>query len=236
MRKKGKKSEQQSVPMFKSIRLKNFKGFKDTGEIALKPLTVVIGKNNVGKSSLFQFMLALNQTLTQADNAVLVTSGLLVDLNAFNDIIHGKGNSDSTFSIAIKLNKPIDIGHNFEAWTNKSKHEKSKDKIGTDRYYTDELEIDFYFDKESNEIAVARSRMSYQNNRLFEYKDDKDGVQWKCLDLSNDTHPDATIARWNFIHTFPLAYNISKPENADTTEGMILGNKCNAWFFAASRP
>lgn len=47
--------------MIESIRLINFKSHKDT-EIAIKPLTVLSGKNGVGKSSVIQALLLLRQT------------------------------------------------------------------------------------------------------------------------------------------------------------------------------
>lgn len=36
----------------KTFRLKGIKGFKDTGDIKLKPITIVIGQNSSGKSSI----------------------------------------------------------------------------------------------------------------------------------------------------------------------------------------
>ena len=45
--------------MLTSIRLQNFKCYSDSGVVPLAPLTVVVGCNNAGKSSLFQPLLAL---------------------------------------------------------------------------------------------------------------------------------------------------------------------------------
>ena len=46
----------------KSFRLKNIKSFKDSGEIEIKPITILVGKNSCGKSSLLRFPAALAQT------------------------------------------------------------------------------------------------------------------------------------------------------------------------------
>jgi predicted ATPase len=49
--------------MLKSLRIKNFKAWKDTGEIRLAPITVFFGGNSAGKTSLLQFLLMLKQPL-----------------------------------------------------------------------------------------------------------------------------------------------------------------------------
>lgn len=49
--------------MLKSIRLKNYKGFKDTGNIEFKPITVVFGKNSSGKSSICKLLPILRDGL-----------------------------------------------------------------------------------------------------------------------------------------------------------------------------
>ncbi|MBF0428109.1 MAG: AAA family ATPase, partial [Magnetococcales bacterium] len=44
------------------IQLKNLKNLTDTGEISLKPLTVLVGKNGSGKSSFLRFFPLLKQS------------------------------------------------------------------------------------------------------------------------------------------------------------------------------
>src|SRR5580693_4313089 len=99
--------------MFKSMRLKNFKAYKDSGEVPLAPLTVIVGANNSGKSTLFQALLALKQTSQDAEQEaalgtngtpVLVTKGPFVDLNGFHDIVHSDNHvKASSFEIAVGL-------------------------------------------------------------------------------------------------------------------------------------
>ena len=47
--------------MIKKLHLKNFKSHRDT-ELTIKPLTLISGVNNVGKSSVLQSLLLLRQT------------------------------------------------------------------------------------------------------------------------------------------------------------------------------
>ena len=54
--------------MFKSMRVKNFKGYRDSGTVPLAPLTVLVGCNNSGKSTLLHAILALKQTAKMRAN------------------------------------------------------------------------------------------------------------------------------------------------------------------------
>ena len=49
--------------MITHIRMKNFKSWKDSSEVALAPLTGFFGTNSSGKSSLLQMLLLLKQTV-----------------------------------------------------------------------------------------------------------------------------------------------------------------------------
>ncbi|MGH2660135.1 MAG: AAA family ATPase, partial [Actinomycetota bacterium] len=76
--------------MFTELILKNFKCYRDTGPVRLKPLTLLIGPNNAGKSTLLQAILMMKQTYEDRDvGEPLITSGPFVDLGAFQDILRG---------------------------------------------------------------------------------------------------------------------------------------------------
>jgi predicted ATPase len=88
--------------MIKSIRLKNFKCYRDSGEIPFAPLTVIVGCNNAGKSSIFQGVLALKQTLEDVSMAPrLITKGKVVDLGGFHDILHRGPRDSDTITIEV---------------------------------------------------------------------------------------------------------------------------------------
>ena len=53
--------------MLTSLRIKNFKAWRDTGAIRLAPLTVIFGANSAGKSSLGHLLLGLKQTALSTD-------------------------------------------------------------------------------------------------------------------------------------------------------------------------
>jgi predicted ATPase len=76
-----------------SLRLQNFKSWRDTGDIRLAPITALFGTNSSGKTSLLQSLLLLRQTSESPDrNRVLDLGGgpgSLVDLGTVSDLIHG---------------------------------------------------------------------------------------------------------------------------------------------------
>ena len=79
--------------MLREYRLTNFKAFGETVTIPIRPLTLIFGANSSGKSSIFQSLLLLKQTLEEAKNpatALLpkVPKGSLVDLGTYSDFVH----------------------------------------------------------------------------------------------------------------------------------------------------
>lgn len=80
------------------IRWKNYRAFEDTGWINIRPLTVLIGPNNSGKTSVISPMLLLNQTMSSRDAVTpLVTRGPLVDAGLFKNIVHNHDISKALF-------------------------------------------------------------------------------------------------------------------------------------------
>src|SRR5690606_30311192 len=77
--------------MLTHLHIKNFKAWKDTGEIRLAPLTVIFGANSAGKSSLGHLLLALKQTALSADRKRPLHLGddnALIDLGTFAECLH----------------------------------------------------------------------------------------------------------------------------------------------------
>jgi len=90
------------------IRWKNFRGFDDSGWITLRPLTVLIGANNSGKTSTFAPLLLMAQTVLSPDGVTpLVTRGPIVDGGTFRDISHNRDTENPIyFGFKFHLHKP----------------------------------------------------------------------------------------------------------------------------------
>lgn len=76
--------------MLTSLRIQNFKAWRDTEEIRLAPLTVFFGGNSAGKSSIGHLLLALKQTALSTDRHRALHLGdgkSLIDLGTFEDCL-----------------------------------------------------------------------------------------------------------------------------------------------------
>jgi hypothetical protein len=71
------------------IRWKNYRAFEDTGWITIKPLTILLGPNNSGKTSVNSPLLMMSQTFSSFDAiAPMVTRGPLTDTGNYKDFVH----------------------------------------------------------------------------------------------------------------------------------------------------
>ena len=93
-----------------AIRLQNFKGFQDSGWIALKPITLLFGYNSSGKSSIMQALLMMKQSLENPASEVpfVFSSEKGVDLGTYEDIVYNheiNPEKPVTFSLRVNIYK-----------------------------------------------------------------------------------------------------------------------------------
>jgi len=76
-------------PHLKSFAIKNFKAFRN-GVLNLAPLTILIGENSSGKSSILQALLLIKQTLeSPIGSGVLNLNSHYVQFRQFREIVFG---------------------------------------------------------------------------------------------------------------------------------------------------
>lgn len=90
--------------MFTSLRLTNFKAWRETGTIALEPVTMLLGTNSSGKSSLIQSLLLLKQTVQSPDRSIHLNPGGdeandFFNFGGFDDVLKRGTQSPRQFSI-----------------------------------------------------------------------------------------------------------------------------------------
>ncbi len=90
--------------MFTQLRLTQFKAWKETNPVALKPVTMLLGTNSSGKSTLIQSLLLLKQTVQSPDRTVHLNLGGdevndLFNFGGFEDVLHQAAESPRHFSI-----------------------------------------------------------------------------------------------------------------------------------------
>jgi predicted ATPase len=168
--------------MFRTIRLVNFKAWKDSGQIPLAPLTVIVGLNNSGKSSILHGILALKQTAQSQDaRPVLVTKGI-IDLNGFRDILHSESDEQSPFSIELGTD-PKSIRVALATGPPKSPGSPPEVK---NLDVADKLEVSFRSGKETRDIELERSRLLLGQRRIIECNRSGQSWSWSSDDLSEE--------------------------------------------------
>lgn len=96
-----------------SLQIKNFKAWRDTGQIELAPLTILFGANSSGKSSLHQFLLMLRQTVESPDRKRVLHTGdenTPVDLGSYSELVtDGDATVPLEFELAWRRPDPLRI-------------------------------------------------------------------------------------------------------------------------------
>src|ERR1700722_14587874 len=109
------------------IRWKNYRGFADTDWLDICPITILIGPNNSGKSSVMSPLLLLKQTVNSDDTKTpLISHGELVDIGSYKDYVHAHDKS-----------KKIFFGLRFDT------HDKPKDCSPVGNYRPGAVELTF---------------------------------------------------------------------------------------------
>jgi len=74
------------------LRIQNFKAFREAQVLPLAPITLLFGRNSVGKSSVLQSLKMLRQTIDadERPDDALLPSGNLVDLGNYKNFVHGQ--------------------------------------------------------------------------------------------------------------------------------------------------
>lgn len=83
----------------KSFRICNIKSFMDSGEIEIKPLTIFVGRNSCGKSSLVRFPVMIAQTFKNNVNTPLLLFGDMLDYGNYSDVVNRHIQGDMRFEL-----------------------------------------------------------------------------------------------------------------------------------------
>ena len=99
MKKENEKIYKGEKRKMKSFRVKNVKSFKDSGNIKFKPITIFVGKNSCGKSSLLRFPVVLAQTTMSNTDSPIMFYGKMLDYGNYEDVIFGRKEGKLQFEI-----------------------------------------------------------------------------------------------------------------------------------------
>jgi len=137
--------------MISSLKLDNFKAFEKTGEIIISPLTVIVGKNSSGKSSILHSFLLLKQTLESSnEDAVIALEGKYLKYSNLSEISH---NLPPPQSAAIKFTFGLSAASKKTEIEIAIKNERNK-------------ESDDNFHPSIERIVVSEGRMKFDSSQL----------------------------------------------------------------------
>jgi predicted ATPase len=99
--------------MLRNLRIKNFKGWQDTGTVRIAPITLFFGTNSSGKSSIGQFLMMLKQTVESPDRKAVFYPGgknSAVQLGSYQEMVfHRDPKNKIEFEYTWKLFEPAKI-------------------------------------------------------------------------------------------------------------------------------
>jgi predicted ATPase len=205
--------------MLETLRIQNFKSWKDTGTIQFGALTGFFGTNSSGKTSILQFLLMLKQTVESSDRSRILDLGdenSYVDLGTMQDIIHNHDNPGNlNFDISWLHKEPFYIA-NFLNFTVKpiqptvafSSSIKYEDDIIT-------LESFRYFITD-NEIGISKN--AHPKGSIPNYEFTGDGPQFLSF---------KSTKRHSLILQSPKFYGFPSAVYNDFLNTEILGDLVN---------
>lgn len=135
--------------MFKRLRIKEFKAWEDTQDIAMAPITLFFGGNSSGKSSIGQLLMMLKQTIDSPDRKSPLYSGgpqTAVQLGSYHEMVNQR-----------------DISKNisFEYTWDLSDELKVRDPISTNTFLGDEISFSASVSFNANQRLVELAGFNY---------------------------------------------------------------------------
>lgn len=155
--------------MLRNLWIQGFKGWKDTGNIELAPITVLFGGNSSGKSSIGQFLVMLKQTIQQPDRKT---------------VLYLDGEKSS-----VNLGTPMDIFYNHDldsniqftyAWDLQEKY--AIDSDGKKKYMYNKIDFSGSLSIENSETQLLQ--VNDVNYKLFD--NEKSVAQFKMYKSEED--------------------------------------------------
>lgn len=136
--------------------MKGIKAFKDTGELKIKPLTLFVGENNSGKSSILRFLSVLSQTYQENIKTPLLFSGKLIDYGNYESVSYN--NEDGEISFEVELAKIMLSGNFLSQYLNPKDLKEKLDNSSV---------LNIVLEKEKRRIRVKELTVKILDNKIL---------------------------------------------------------------------
>jgi len=116
--------------MLRKLRIRNFRSLRDTGELEVRRLNLLVGPNSSGKTSLFKIFLALKETVEgQPVSAPLQPKGYFANIGNYKEFVW---NHNERYKVGLKV---VEERNEFEIEWGVFISGKSKGKIYLNRLH-----------------------------------------------------------------------------------------------------
>lgn len=179
------------------LRLRNYRCFEDTGDIELKPITLLLGANSSGKSSFIKFFPLLQQSLETRVNGLFLWDGQYVDFKNFkNTVRNGVGDIVIDYTIgyleaALLFKRQIQIIKDVVVSMTLSEKEEYYDYLKDLSITYNDVCVKYRFSKDgkscsieangvkSAEFPSEKIRIEFNNNLLPSIRFESEGGDFK---------------------------------------------------------
>lgn len=88
----------------KNLRVRNLRSLKDTGNLNFKGLTILLGENSVGKSTVLRSFPLIKQSIETETTTPLLWFGTYVDFGSFKESVNRENSKEIIFNFSLELN------------------------------------------------------------------------------------------------------------------------------------
>jgi len=146
------------------IRIKNFRSFKDTGFIDIKPITILIGKNSAGKSSFIRTFPMLKQSFEERTRSPILLYGNYVDFGTYKDIKPNFNTDTDLYELDFILNKDIFNEINRQRRFSRYSYGYIKPYSG-ESFFDIQFNVKFEEDKK-NVLHISEINLGFLENKI----------------------------------------------------------------------
>lgn len=156
-----------------SIRIKNLRSLKDTGEVELKPLTLLVGKNSSGKSTFLRTFPLFKQTIeTKTNEPILWYSSRYVDFGSFNESLNKitakEDDEKKKISFDFKFSIPSSVvqGGTVDLWSYYTMRTIRMGRMANYRMDNNDRATPFKVSIETNQKSLSKFTISIEDYLL----------------------------------------------------------------------
>lgn len=181
----------------KSFRVNNVKSFKDSGIIEFKPITIFVGKNSCGKSSLLRFPVVLAQTAISNTDSPIMLYGKMIDYGNYEDVVFGRQEGQIQFEI----HYDIDI-HNVQdsrySMFDFPEDEKKEERIEEIR----DVSLKVSLDRQDKRMHVDFVELCIDNECLSGFYSEEEGyrIELNYIYHNYELSPEKYVMYANDVH------------------------------------